>query len=113
MNLKERAKQLGNTLPLMENREKGDLQTLIGRVVTINDFGFLKDNFNNDYVVFTVAEDTNNFYFGGKVLTEDLQELESDGYGEEIRTIGLPIQLERAISKNNREYTKVTYFPQA
>lgn len=113
MNLRDRTKQLANTLPLMENREKGDLLSIVGSEVTINDFGYLKDELNKEYVVFTVKEDEQNFYFGGQVLTEDLQELENDGYGEEIRTSGLPILLERVMSKNKREYTKVTYFPEA
>ena len=112
MNLRNRTKLLSNTLPLMENREKGDLLTLVDRQLTINDFGFLKDELNKEYVVFTVKEDDKNFYFGGQVLTEDLQDLEDDGYGEEIRTSGLPILLERVISKNKREYTKVTYYPE-
>ena len=112
MSLRDRTKQLANTLPLMETREKGDLLDLVGQHITINDFGFLKDNLNNDYVAFTIKEDDANFYFGGQVLTEDLKDLESDGYGEEIRTSGLPIILERVMSKNKREYTKVTYFPE-
>lgn len=112
MDLKNRTKQLANTLPLMENREKGDLLSLVGNEISLNDFGFLKDEHGKDYVVFTIHEDDANFYFGGQVLTEDLQDLESDGYGEEIRTSGLPILLERVMSKNKREYTKVIYFPE-
>lgn len=112
MSLRNRTKQLGNTLPFMENREKGSLHEITDRTATITDFGFLKDENNSEYVVFIVQEDSTNFYFGGKVLTEDLYDLESDGYGEEIRTKGLPVRLERVMSKNKREYTKVTYYPE-
>lgn len=113
MNLRERAKQLGNNLPLMENREKADLTAISDKVVTIDQFGFMKDEHEKEYVVFTIKEDRKNFYFGGQVLTEDLQTLETDGYREEIEKNGLPVLLERKMSKNKREYTKVTYYPES
>lgn len=108
--LKERTKELQNTLPLMEGREKGELSGIKGHRVTITDFGFMSDG-TEDYVCFIIKE-SNCFYFGGKVLTDDLMELEQDGYGEEIRKEGLPILLEDRKSKNGRIYTSVTYYPE-
>lgn len=110
--LRDRAKKFSVNLDLMEKREKGDLQDILDKKVTINDYGFLKDEFEKEYVVFTITEDSGNFYFGGSVLTENLQELEGDGFGEDIRKDGLPVLLERVMSKNKREYTKVTYYPE-
>lgn len=111
MNLRERVNELGNNLPLMTGREKGDLKTIENKIVTIDQFGFLKDEKDMGYVVFTVKEVIGEFFFGGSVLTEDLIELEQEGYREEIEKDGLPILLTRKMSKNKREYTAVTYYP--
>lgn len=111
MSLKQRVKQLSNNLPLMENREKAELDNILNKVVTINDYGFMNDGDNKPYVAFTVEEDKQNFYFGGQVLTEDMMELEADGYRDEIQKDGLPILLSKKTSKNKREYTTVTYYP--
>ena len=77
--LKDRVKELGNSLPIMEDREKGVLDNIMNQPLTITDFGFLKDEKNEEYVVFIVKEDEHNFYFGGSVLTQDLQSLQEDG----------------------------------
>lgn len=107
--LKDRVKELGNSLPLMENREKGSIDNLIGKEVTIIDYGFMKDEHDDEYVAFITKEDNSNFYFGGSVLTQDMKELDAEGYSDEIKSFGLPIKLEKKMSKNKREYTSVTY----
>lgn len=109
MNLKDRVKQLGNNLPLMENREKGELDLLIGKDVTVRDFGFLDDGKGAKYIAFIVDEDKDNFFFGGQVLTDDFRDLEDDGYYAEIVKNGVPIRLEKKMSKSKREYTAVKY----
>lgn len=111
MNLRERAKQLGNTLPLMENREKAELSNIVDKVVTIRDYGFMKDENDKEYVAFIVDEDETSFYFGGQVLTDNIKELEDDGYGEEIKK-GLPVRLGKKMSKAKREYTTVEFYPE-
>lgn len=111
--LRDRAEKLSINLELMDKREKGDLQDILDKTVTINDYGFLKDEYNQEYIVFTISEDSANFYFGGQVLTEDMQELDADGFGDDIRKDGLPVMLEKKMSKNKREYTKVTYYPES
>lgn len=110
--LQEKANQISNNLPFMMGREKADLEDIIGKKVTIVDFGFMKDG-EKDYVAFIVKEDETKFYFGGQVLTEDMKEFEKDGLTEDIQTEGLPVLLETRTTKDKkRTYTSVTYYPQ-
>lgn len=109
--LQERTKEFAVSLPLMENKEKGDFSRLHGSYVTINDYGFMKDD-GKEYVAFTIKEDDKFFYFGGQVLTENLQDLDADGYGDEIRKEGIPVFFDTKKSKNKREYTTVEFFPE-
>jgi len=113
LNLRDRAKQLENSLPFMEGREKGEMKRIIGMNVTIREFGFLEDaKKKTDYVCFIVDEDPQNFYFGGQVLTEDMKELEKDGYTEAIKTEGLPVLFGLRTSKDKNEYVTVSFYPE-
>ena len=112
MNLRDKVKEFEVNLPLMEGREKGDLKSLYEDTITINEYGFLKDDKGEDYVVFNIVEDKENFYFGGMVLTEQFKELEQDGYRAEIEKDGLPLRLSDRKSKNGRHYTSVEYYPE-
>jgi hypothetical protein len=112
--LQERAKEFSILLPFMENKEKGEMERIINTPVTINEYGFLHDTEEGkekDYVCFTVKEDPQNFYFGGQVLTDNLRQLEEEGYHEEIVANGLPVLFEKKKSKIKREYTTVEFFP--
>ena len=109
--LKERAKEFSVRLPFMEGKEKGELKEVLGMICTINDFGFLKGDQNNDYAVFTVKEIEKKFFFGGQVLTDQLQQLEAEGYHEDIITEGLPVLFTEKKSKNNKTYTNVEFYP--
>ena len=71
--LQDRVKEFSVSLPIMEGREKGEFNRLHGSTVTITDFGFMKDD-DKEYVAFVVKEDPQYFYFGGQVLTENIQE---------------------------------------
>lgn len=113
LDLKSRVKEFEVNLPLMEGREKGDLKSLYEDIVTIRDFGFLKDEHNSEYVVFIIDEDDRNFYFGGMVLTDQLKKLSDEGYQEQIVKEGLPIRLTDRISKGKKHYTSVEYYPEA
>jgi hypothetical protein len=73
ISLKERAKQLQNSLPFMENREKGEMKRIVNMPATIREYGFLQDDKNKTYVCFIIDEDPQNFYFGGQVLTDNMQ----------------------------------------
>ena len=110
--LKERAKEFSIRLPFMEGREKGDAKELVGQVSTIADYGFLKDDNGHDYVVFIVHERGGKFYFGGQVLTDQMQQLEAEGYHDAIINEGLPMLMTEKKSRNNRTYTNVEFFPE-
>jgi hypothetical protein len=113
ISLKERAKQFDNSLPFMEGREKGEMKRITDEPFTITDYGFLKDEDDKEYVCFVVKEDPQYFYFGGQVLTENMQELEEGGYHEEISKEGLPVLFGTKISKKSkREYVTVSFYPE-
>lgn len=110
--LKTRAKEFSIIIPFMEGREKGKASSLIGQPITIIDYGMLKDEKDELYVCYIIKEDKENFYFGGAVLTENIMVLDAEGYGDTIREQGLPALLTTKTSKNNRDYTAVTFFPE-
>lgn len=112
MNLRERAKLLANTLPLMENREKGNIDVLTGKPVTIRDYGFMKDEHDKEYVAFIVDENEKEFFFGGQVLTDNIKELDAENYKPTIQSEGLPVLLGKKMSKSKREYTTVQFYPE-
>ena len=110
--LRERAREFTVQLPFMDGRDKGDTKDLLGQISTITDYGFLKGDDNKDYCVFIVAERSKTFYFGGQVLTDQLGQLEAEGYHEEIINSGLPMLMTEKKSKNNRGYTAVEFYPE-
>ena len=110
--LKDRAKEFSVQLPFMDGRDKGDAKELVGQVSTIRDYGFLKGDDDREYAVFIVDERSKAFYFGGTVLTDQLQQLEAEGYHDDIVSEGLPMLLTEKKSKNNRSYTNVEFYPE-
>lgn len=110
--LKERAKEFSVRLPFMEGRNKGELKKLNGMVSTICDFGFLSDDKGEAYVVFITNERAKEFFFGGQVLTDQLAQLQEEGYRDAILTEGLPVLFGEKKSKNGRSYTTVEFFPE-
>lgn len=110
--LRDRAKEFSVQLPFMDGREKGDSKELVGMVYTIADYGFLKGDDNREYVVFVTKENSKKFYFGGTVLTDQMQQLEAEGYHEDIVAEGLPMLLTEKKSKNNRSYVNVEFYPE-
>jgi len=111
-NLRELAKALQNDLPLMNNRTKGEQEDLIGEIVTIEDYDFMKGE-NGAYVVFTVKEYPEQFFFGGSVLTEQLQKVEEAEMHDQVISEGLPMLLTKKQSKETkRNYTAVKFYPE-
>lgn len=112
------AKSMGNSLPFMLGREKGTLDDLIklDKTVTIVDFGNLKDvtedGEENEYVCFIIKEDKKKFFFGGMVLTKNLNEMKDEGYYEEIVKNGLPVKFTARKSKSKRPYTACQFYPE-
>ena len=111
--LKDRAKEFSVQLPFMDGREKGDSKELVGQVITITDYGFLKGDDEREYAVFITKERAKKFYFGGTVITDQLQQLEAEGYHDEIVAEGLPTLMTEKKSKNNRGYIHVEFYPEA
>jgi hypothetical protein len=93
------------------------MEDILDKNLTINEYGFLQDTDEDgavkDYAAFTVKEDPNAFYFGGKVLTDNLKDLDADGYHAEIVKDGLPVRFTQKKSKNKRNYTAVVFYPEA
>lgn len=110
--LRERAKEFSVQLPFMDGREKGDGKELLGTVNTIRDYGFLKGEDNREYVVFIVEQRHDKFYFGGTVLTDQMQQLEAEGYHDAIIEEGLPMLMTEKKSKNKRSYVNVEFYPE-
>lgn len=110
--LRERAREFSVSLPFMEGREKGDTKELIGTVNTINEYGFLPNEKGGQFAVFTVKERSDRFYFGGMVITDQLAQLEKEGYHEAITNEGLPVLMTEKKSKNGMKYTNVEFFPE-
>ena len=110
--LRERAKEFSVQLPFMEGRDKGDTKELLGTINTITEYGFLPNDKGVPYCVFTVAERPKTFYFGGMVLTDQLAQLEAEGYHEAINAEGLPMLMTEKRSKNNKTYTNVEFYPE-
>ena len=110
--LKERAKEFSARLPFMDGREKGKTDELVGTVNTIVEYGFLPNEQGQLYAAFIVKERSGKFYFGGTVLTDQLMQLDQEGYHEAIVAEGLPMLMTEKRSKNGRTYTNVSFFPE-
>lgn len=112
MSLKEKMLGLNSNegIPFMKGRTKGEVAELLGNPVTIKDFDFL-DGQDGKYVVFIVEEVKDSFFFGGSVLTKDL-ELLSEEEKEDVKKNGLPVLMYEAKSKKSgRKYTAVKFYP--
>lgn len=58
--------------PIMDGRKRLSMDDVISSYpngVTVDGFDIIHDSKNGDYSVVTFAEDSNKFFFGGKVLT--------------------------------------------
>ena len=110
--LKERAREFSVSLPFMDGREKGDTKELIGTVNTIVEYGFLPNDKGGQFAVFIVKERPKQFYFGGMFITDQLAQLEAEGYHEAINAEGLPMLMTEKKSKNGMKYTNVEFFPE-
>ena len=109
MSLKEKVQSFKKEgIAFMEGREKGDLKSLFDKVVTIENYDFITDG-ESDYLVFIIKEDVQNFYFGGKVLTDNFKQFTDEEKNEIIET-GLPVQLKNKKGKKYN-YTAIEYFP--
>ena len=113
MSLKDKAKSMnaGKGIEFMADRTKGNAEELQGKTVTIRDYAFITGT-DGEYVVFIIDEDPEAFYFGGKVLTDNMKEFTEDEHSEIIAE-GLPTKFDVRKSKNKRNYTSVEFYPEA
>lgn len=100
-------------LPFMEGLEKGETQEILGQIVNVDEFGFMNGD-DGEYVVFTIKENEDNFFFGSTVVTSAFKQLDANIQPEvlkEILELGLPIKLTERQSKSKRKYIKVDFYP--
>lgn len=89
---------------------KLDMDSLIGKEVTINDFDFTTDPKTDEvFAVMTIKEAPNSFVFCGKVLTDLLSAVAADDEAhKELLSDGLRVKLSTAnVKDSKRTYTKV------
>lgn len=112
MDLREKAKSMNASkgIEFMGEREKGETKDLLNKVVTIRDYDFINGT-DGEYVVFIVDEDKKHFFFGGKVITDNLRAF-NDEEKEQIKANGLPSLFGEKVSKQNKKtYTSVEFYP--
>lgn len=100
-------KKFKKSIDFMDGRERADLADLCtGEKYHIEEFAFLSGE-NGEYVVFTVKENENIFYFGNTVVSDVLKQVEMDNMSEELRSVG--VVFEKVISKKKREYIAIRF----
>jgi hypothetical protein len=114
-NLINKAKEVTSSgLPFMQGKEKDELT--MGMIYNINEYGFLKGEEGEDFVVFTTNEMPGKFYYGGSVVTEKMKELEEALAPSEMSELlenGIEIVFIQKVSKNKKKYTNCEFFPSA
>ena len=111
MNLKELAKKKFSDVlsPLMEGREKGEIEKLDGATMTLVDCDIITLD-DKTFTVLIFKEDGNRFYFGGAGFTDFCVDvLEDTDLYNELKKDGVKVTLERVTTKAKRTYTKVTF----
>ena len=111
--LRDRAKDFSVQLPFMEGREKAEIKDVMGTICTITDYGFLRGDDDREYAAFITKEHPKHFFFGGQVLTDQLQRLDEEGYRDDIVSEGLPFIMTEKRSRNGRNYVNVAFYPEA
>ena len=112
MSLKDKAESMnsGKGIQFMEGRTKGETDELLDKTVTIRDYAFINGT-DGEYVVFIVDKVKDKFYFGGKVLTDNLKQLTDEEHAELV-TEGLPTKFTLRVSRNKRKYVAVEFYPE-
>ena len=112
MSLREKAEGMnsGKGIEFMDKRSKGETEELLDQVVTIRDYAFISGQ-DGEYAVFIIDEEADKFYFGGKVITDNLKALSEEDH-EELKADGLPTLFVERVSKNKRKYISVEFYPE-
>ena len=101
-----------SSVKIMEGKNKGDLIDLTDdnplfkdQAVTVNDYDIIFDaTRQTSYSVFTVREAPDNFYFGGPIITELFNLLDTKALKDQVHETGLKVKVLRKLSKNKRFY---------
>lgn len=92
-----------NGCELMQNRNKGDFDAVVGEVLTVEDYQRLTGEDGNYYAV-VFEEDADNFYLSGGALTEMLET-----WGEDNGCVGVKVSFgEKVKTKAKRDYRPMT-----
>lgn len=89
-------KEVCNGCPLFEDREKGDLDELTDKPVTIEDYFKLSGD-SGDYFAVTFKECSGKFFLSGGALTTILRD-----YGENGALIDLNVTLKAKVRTANK-----------
>ena len=111
MSLKDNlmAKNAGEGIKFMENREKGELTDILNTEVTLRDYDFIIGK-KGRFVVFIVDQDTEHFFFGGQVITELLDSINPEEK-KELKADGVPVEIYQKHSKNGNDYFGMIFYP--
>lgn len=96
-------------IDFMEGRDKGLI--VLNQTVIINNFAFIKGD-DGPYVVFTLKDNDDEFFFGSSVVTKKFQEVEKMFDEEELSVLlgmGIPVRFEERTSKRNRKYINMLF----
>lgn len=100
------AKFANKGIPFMDGRTKGNIASLVGEVLHIEDFGFIGQE-GSTYPVVAFKEHPTDFYFGGAVLNDILSQVDRDGMRDELRE--QPLMLKMVKSRKGRTYMGVEF----
>lgn len=93
-------------IPFMEGRDKGDIQALVGEVLHVEDYGFIRTP-EGRYAVIAFREHPDAFYFAGQVLTNILGAVTYDNKSAELKEQSLVLQTRT--SRNGNDYMGVRF----
>ena len=112
----DNAKKTVTGCEIMQGREKISTEDIIAKWpqgITLMGFDILTGK-EGQYPVFSFAEDSEHYYFGGKILSDIVFGWLDDYEGDKARCNadlkadgGLKVKLEKAKGKNGRAYTNV------
>lgn len=88
-------------IPFMEGREKDKFDNILGRMLHVDDFGFIEGK-DGQFAVVCFQEIPQKFYFANNIITEMLKEVQNDGMKSELRK--QTIVFDKRVSQNNRPY---------
>ena len=98
-----RMKERFNGCPLFIDREKGDLDELVGKKVAIESYYKLTGE-NGDYYALSFKGYEEKFYLSGGALTDLINEFGDDAKEAEI------LIMEKVKTKNRREFRPIRIF---